>query len=140
MNSKQAIILYAKHWFKEEDLFLDLQKLWEMDYHCCSKNDVFALTVYMGEEIIKSDPRKFVEFVNDTHPDNRWKFNRPNKSELDSHVYGAIVKILSMISVMDAKKLRELFGPIGIPDYSILPRGENITDEAIQRILKNDDK
>lgn len=141
MNSKQAIILYAKHWFEETDLFEDLQKLWFIDYqYQCSKRDVAELTLGMAQKLIQNDAnnRWFFEFVNDIHKDQHWKFSRKNESgNFDDHWYGVIAKTLSMLSVSDAKNLESIFGPLCRPDYSILPISKDITEESVERIFKD---
>lgn len=141
MTSRQAVILYAKHWFKETDLFEDLQKLWYIDYQYeCSKRDVAELMLGMAQKLIEHDKnnRWFFEFVNDVHKDQHWKFSWKNESgNFDNHWYGVIAKTLSMILVSDSKELEEIFGPLCAPDYSILPMPEDVTEESIERIFKD---
>lgn len=141
MNSKQAIILYAKHWFEETDLFKDLQKLWNIDYgYDCSKRDVAELMLGIAQKLIQNDTnnRWFFEFVNDIHKDQHWKFGRKNESgNFDDHWYGVISKTLSMLSVGDTKNLEAIFGPICRPDYSVLPMSKSVTEESVERIFKD---
>lgn len=138
MDSRQAVILYAKHWFKETDLYEDLAKLWKISYgYDCSKRDVAELTLMMANDLIKHDQgrRLFMEFVNDIHKNQHWKFGRKNESgNFDDHWYGVIAKTLSMISVSDSKTLEQLFGPLCAPDYSVLERSADVSDEVLEQI------
>jgi hypothetical protein len=146
MNSKQGIILYAKHWFEETDLMEDLRKLWEIDYNYCCNRDICQLSMIMLEEIIKEDinnghPRLFLDFLNDCQPDNQWKFGRAGTKEekykIGSYWHNVLSKFLSIVSLMDKSKLEKLFGPLCKPDYSILPMSKQVSEEGVERIFKD---
>lgn len=136
MNSKQAIILYAKHWFEETDLINDLKKLWNIEYDSTSDRDVFTLSMMMLKQIIESDSEAFLEFISGIHPDNQWKYIR-KKSNCDDHIYRCLCVFLSIISVMDSKELSSIFGPICRPTSDILPIRKDITEENINYIFED---
>lgn len=138
MKSYTGVILYAKNWFKQTDLFEDLKKLWDIDYGPCGKNDVVQLTLLMVEKLVEADTnrRLFCDFVNDLNPENHWKFPRENESNnFNEFQYSIIIKSLSLLRNTKSTVLEEIFGELTYPDFSILPMRDGADTETLKRLF-----
>lgn len=128
-NPNTYIFLYAKHWYKESDIEMDL-KIIIGEAYCLeplllSMTDIAEFLIHITiKQILHSGTdskdhkdtisRKFFELIWDTHPQNRWKVGG---HEEESFELGIIRKCLSILRLTSVKDIDNL----GKADPNLLP-------------------
>lgn len=129
INPNTHIFLYAKHWYKENDIEEDLKVIvgnaYYLEPRLLSTIDIAkALVKITIEQILHSDTGnksdkeeisgKFSELIWDIHPHNRWVVGGNEEESFELSVIRKCLSILRLISVKDIKNL-------GIADPNLLP-------------------
>lgn len=132
MNSYRHFYLYAKHWYKRQDVVEDLKLLIKnrsnIDVEFLSVGDIFQnLNGLVWQALTRSgNPEHFFsEFIMDTtFPENRWRYTGEPHESQDRVVLKKFLSILSLT------KKSDIDGELGEPDFSILPAPEKDKDWA----------
>lgn len=133
MTPENEIILYAKHWYKETDLFEDLKKiLGEIYWYDMSKNDVVEVVTRVTSKAINE--KNFTEFIRDVHSESFWKFTRATK---EADYYTRVVcKCLSVLALLDKEKVEEYYGfKLQKPNFKVLPPSREFKEGEIDSIF-----
>lgn len=132
MNSYRHFYLYAKHWYKRQDVVEDLKLLIKNRSGCDPKDlnigDIYQnLNGLVWQAISRSgNPEHFFnEFIMDTtFPENRWKYTG------EPHESHEIVILKKFLSILSLTKKSDIDGELGEPDPKILP----LSEESIKRL------
>lgn len=118
------VIRYAKHWYKETDMFQDLAVLVRDHYGIEPSEDDIARLVYdiTAKFISAKQSALRDDFMFDLNPKNLWKFNRQCQYK-DAFCYQLTANCLSKLSAwVSGQMIIEVLGEeLEEPNYSILP-------------------
>lgn len=119
------LCLYAKRWYKEDNLIEDLHKVLRADgYQPEGVNDIHSILSGIIERIIENKPFRCRVFL----------MNFQSNTEKYDWKYEPFIRaVLSSLHFLSAKEIKEVFNlELKAPDFTILPKGHDVTNAAVE--------
>lgn len=126
---EHQIILYAKHWFLETDMFSDLKVFIKRFYgYDPSEQDISRLVFYATQKFMGEWSDHFrAQFIFDLAPENKWKIARHCEYN-EEFSFLLTANCLSKLScLVDRDMIQKVTGKdFEEPDYTLLPKSKNL--------------